>query len=134
MLQRHTFQKLHGNERLLAVFADFINGANIRMIESRRRTGFPAKTLQWLRVVRQFIGQEFQGHETAKLGVFSFVNNTHAATTELLDDAVVRDGLVNHKEMPVFRSLHLTDAAFTRQRMTALAAACRTQNTWFRTV
>ena len=47
----------------------------------------------------EFIGKEFEGDEAAQLGVFSFVNNTHAATTELLDDAVVRDGLVDHEGM-----------------------------------
>ena len=96
MLQRHAIQKLHGNERLLAVFADFVDGANVGMIESGRGARLPAKAFQCLRVSRQFIGEEFEGDEAAKFGVLSFIDHTHAAATELLDDAVVRDGLVDH--------------------------------------
>ena len=89
MLQRHAIQKLHGDERLLAMFADFVDGANVGMIESRRRTRLPSKPFQRLRISRQFIGQEFESDESAKLGVFSFIDHAHAATAELLDDAVV---------------------------------------------
>jgi hypothetical protein len=49
-----------------------------------------------LRVSRQFVGEKFEGDEAAKFGVLSFIDHTHAAATELLDDAVVRDGLVDH--------------------------------------
>ena len=40
--------------------------------------------------------QEFQGDEAAKLCVLGFVDHTHAAAAEFLDDAVVRDGLADH--------------------------------------
>ena len=96
MLQRHAIEKLHGNERLLTVFADFVDGANIGMIESRRCTRLPAKAFQRLRVSRQFIGQEFEGDKAAKLRILSLIDHTHAATTKLIDDAVMRDGLVDH--------------------------------------
>src|SRR5258708_31583881 len=96
MLQAYAVQKLHGDERLLAMLADFVDGADTRMIESRGGASFPAKAFQSLRVPRQFIGQELEGHETAKLGVLGLVNHAHAATTKFLDNAVVRDGLVNH--------------------------------------
>ena len=39
--------------------------------------------------------QEFQRDEATKLGVLSLVNHTHAATAQLLDDAVVGDGLTD---------------------------------------
>jgi len=42
-------------------------------------------------------GQELESDEATKLGVLSPVDHTHPAATELLDDAVVRDGLVNHE-------------------------------------
>jgi hypothetical protein len=35
----------------------------------------------------------------AKLQVFCFIDHTNAAATELLQDAVVRDGLANHGEL-----------------------------------
>src|SRR5713101_2303494 len=96
MLQGHAVQKLHGNERLLTVLADFVDGANIGMIQSRGRTGLAAEAFQCLRVSRQFIGQEFEGDEAAKLGILSLVDHTHPAATGLLIDAVVRDGLADH--------------------------------------
>jgi hypothetical protein len=45
--------------------------------------------------LRQLVGQEFQRNKTAKLRVLGFVNHAHTATAELLDDAVVRDGLAD---------------------------------------
>jgi hypothetical protein len=98
MLQGHAVQKLHGNERLLTVLADFVDGANIGMIQSRGRTGLAAEAFQCLRVSRQFIGQEFEGDEAAKLGIVSLVDHTHPAATGLLIDAVVRDGLADHEQ------------------------------------
>src|ERR1039457_1220336 len=89
MLQRYAVQKLHGDERLLTVFADFVDGANIGMIESGRCSRLPAKAFQGCRVLRKFIGQEFEGDEAAKLNVLSLVHNTHATAPEFLDDAVM---------------------------------------------
>jgi hypothetical protein len=54
------------------------------------------KTFQSLRILRHCLGQKFQRNETAKLGVFGFVHNAHAAATKFFDDAVVRDGLADH--------------------------------------
>jgi hypothetical protein len=48
-----------------------------------------------LLVPRQFIGQKLQGNEPAKLGVLGFVDHAHAAAAQLLNDAVMRDGLAN---------------------------------------
>jgi hypothetical protein len=47
-------------------------------------------------VRRQIVRQEFQGYKSAELGVLGLVHNAHAAATQLLDDAVVRDGLADH--------------------------------------
>jgi hypothetical protein len=49
-----------------------------------------------LRVARDFIRKEFQSDEAAKLSVFGLVYHTHPAAPELLDKAIVRDGLANH--------------------------------------
>ncbi len=57
---------------------------------------FAPKAVQGLRISGDLIGQEFQGDEAAELGVLSLIDDTHTATAELLDDAVVRDGLADH--------------------------------------
>ena len=40
--------------------------------------------------------KKFQRDEALKLEVLRFVNDSHAASTELIGDAVVRNGLANH--------------------------------------
>jgi hypothetical protein len=52
-----------------------------------------AKLFQGLRFLRQILRQELQSDEAAQLGVFRFVDNTHPATAELLDDAVMRNNV-----------------------------------------
>jgi hypothetical protein len=96
VLQGEPVQKLHGDEGLLAALADLVDGADIWMVECGCRTSLAPKSFQGLRVQRQFIGQEFQGYQSAKLGVFGLVNHAHAAATQFIDDAVVRDGLADH--------------------------------------
>ncbi len=96
VLQGQAIQKFHGDEGLLAVFADFVDGADIGMVESGSGAGLPAKAFESLRVARHLLGQKFQGDEAAEFGVFRFVDDAHAATAELLDDAVVRDSLADH--------------------------------------
>ncbi len=97
MLQGDAVEKLHGNERLLAMFTDFVDGADIGMIQRRRRARLPAKAFQRLRVARKFIRQKFEGNKAAQLGVLRLIDHTHAAATQLFDNAVVRDGLPNHE-------------------------------------
>jgi hydrogenase/urease accessory protein HupE len=49
-----------------------------------------------LRILGYVVGQELQGHETAKLYILGFVHHPHATATQLLDDAVVRYGAADH--------------------------------------
>src|SRR4029077_18593888 len=58
VLQREAVQKLHGDEASPVVLTDFVDGANIWMVESGSSTGFAAETLQRLRVLRHIIGKE----------------------------------------------------------------------------
>ena len=43
VLQRHPVQKLHGDERLIVMSADFVNRADVGMVQCRRGPGFKAK-------------------------------------------------------------------------------------------
>src|SRR5215813_12232872 len=91
MLQRNAIQKLHDNERMAFVPADFVDRADFRMVERGRCTRLAAEAFERLRVLSEVFGQEFQGDETTKLGVLGFVHDPHPAHAEFLDDAVVRD-------------------------------------------
>src|SRR5437667_345235 len=56
----------------------------------------PTIPLQGLAILGHAFRQELKGDKAVQPRVFGLVDNTHAAATELLDDAVVRDGLANH--------------------------------------
>jgi hypothetical protein len=84
-----TVQELHGDERQPIVFADFVDGADIGMIESRRRSRLPAEAFQRLGIAGQVLGQKFQRNKAAKLSVFGLVNHAHPATAQLSHNAVM---------------------------------------------
>ena len=65
------------------------------MIECRRCLGFAFEAAERLRVASDRIGKEFQRDEAAEFDVFSFIDDAHAATTDLFDDAVMREGTSN---------------------------------------
>jgi len=46
--------------------------------------------------LRDIGGQEFESHKATELHALGLIDHTHPAAAEFLDDAVVRDGLVNH--------------------------------------
>ena len=99
MLERFPFQQLHGDEVLTVRFVDPVNRADVRMIERGRRKGFPLESFAGSRIILQFLRQELQSDMPMQLEVFRFVHHTHAAATEFLQDAIVRDGCADHGEL-----------------------------------
>ena len=84
VLQGHAIEKLHGDERAPFVIADLVNRADVGMIQRRGGARFPAKTLQRLRILRDFIRQKFERDEAAKVGIFGLVDHAHATAAQLL--------------------------------------------------
>jgi hypothetical protein len=76
---------------------NFVDGADVRMIESRGSFGFALEAVEGLRVFGYIIGKEFEGNEAVELHVFGFVDHSHAAAAELFYDEVVRDGAPDHQ-------------------------------------
>ena len=70
--------------------------ADVRMIQCRSRLGFALKAAECRWVFGYVVGQELQGNKPSELHILCFVNYTHPTTAELLNDAVVRDGLADH--------------------------------------
>ncbi len=101
VLQRQAVQKLHGDEGTALLLANVVNGADVGVVQCGRGLGFTLKAGQRLRVAGDFIGQEFQGDKSAQPGVLGLVHHTHPTAAQLLDDAVVRDGLADHGEDPL---------------------------------
>src|ERR1700719_3056425 len=68
------------------------------MIQGGSGTSFPTEPLQHCGILGDQIGQEFESHHPAQLDVLGLVDHTHPATAQLLNDAVVRDGLADHAQ------------------------------------
>ena len=58
MLQRNAFQQLHGDEGSPLSFIDFVDRADVRVIQRGRGPGFPLKSAKGLYIVREFLGKE----------------------------------------------------------------------------
>src|SRR5208283_2861410 len=93
MLQGHAIQELHDDEWTLIVLADLINCADVGVVQRGSCTSFTSESFECLWVMGDIFGQEFQSDEASQVRVFSFIDDTHPATAELVDDAVMRDGL-----------------------------------------
>jgi len=89
VLQGQAVQKFHGDERFAVLFVNFVDSADVRMIQSRGGLRFTLEARQGLGIFSNLVGQELEGDKTMQLQVFSLVDNTHAATAEPFDDAVV---------------------------------------------
>src|ERR1700693_6613367 len=97
MLQSVAIQKRHGDESLAVLFANVVNRADVGMVECRCSLGFTLKAAERLRIAGHFVGQEFQTHKTMQASVLGLVNHPPPADTELFDNAVVRNCLVDHR-------------------------------------
>ncbi len=97
VLQGIAIQKLHDDEPLPLMAGNLMDGADVGMVQGRSGPGFAAKALQRLGIVGHFVGQKLQSHEAAKHEVFGLVHHAHAPAAQLFQDAIVRDGLTDHR-------------------------------------
>jgi hypothetical protein len=63
----------HDNEGLAVLFANFVDGANVRMVQGRGSLGFALKAAECLRVFGYVVGQELEGYEATELHILGFV-------------------------------------------------------------
>ena len=96
VFQSQPIQKLHSDKALALVLADFVDSADVGMVQGRSRAGFAAKSFQCLRILRDILRQELERYKSAKGGVLGLINHTHAAAAEHLDDAVMRNRMADH--------------------------------------
>src|SRR5262249_9445297 len=97
MLQSDAVEKLHDNERVALVFADVVNCADIGMIEGGGGAGFSAKAFESLGIGREILREKFESYAAAKALVLGFIDDPHAAATQLLENLVMRDGLAKQQ-------------------------------------
>src|SRR5882762_364067 len=72
---------------------DFIDGADVGMIQSGGGLGLALEAGESLRIASDFRREEFKGHEAVQLGVFRFVDHAHPATAQFFEDVIVRNVL-----------------------------------------
>src|SRR5580692_10571303 len=105
VLQGPAVQILHGNKRFAILLPNVIDGANVRMVESRSRLRLALKAAKSLRILGDVVGQELESNKTMQPNVLGLIDNTHATAAHLFDHAVVRNGLSNHRlAIMVYRS------------------------------
>ena len=95
LLQRGALQILHGDEGAAVLLADVMNGADVGMIQRGGGASLALEPAQRLPVASQIVRQELERDEATEPGVLRFVDHAHAAAAELLDDAVVGEGLAD---------------------------------------
>ncbi len=100
VLEREAVEKFHRDEALAVVLADFVDGADVGVVQRGSGAGFAAKAFESLRILRNVFGEEFERDKATEGGVFGLVNNAHPAAAQFFDDAIVRDGLADHAVGP----------------------------------
>ena len=76
--------------------ADFIDGNNSGMLQSRSRFGFGFETFDVV-LGRQMSGENhFDGHNSVQTLLPGFVDDPHPTTAEFLQDLVVGNDLPDH--------------------------------------
>ncbi len=95
MLQCQPVQKLHGDEGLSVLVVNFVDGADVGVIQGGSGLRLSLEACKSLRIFGNLVGQELESHKAPEFDILSLVHDTHPTTAELLDDAVVRDGLAD---------------------------------------
>ncbi len=70
--------------------------ADVGVIQCGRGLRFSLESGESMRIPGYIFRQELERHETVETSIFSFVDDSHPAATELFDDAVMRDGQTDH--------------------------------------
>jgi hypothetical protein len=97
VLESMAFEAFHDDERMSIRLADFMNGADIGMIQRGSGLGFTLETLKRLLIPYDVVRKEFQGNETVQLGVFGFVDDAHASAAEFFDDMKMCNGAADER-------------------------------------
>ena len=100
VLEGLPIEKLHYDEQLSFVLAGLVDGADVLVVERRRGARLALEAGHGLPVARHFFGEKFQRDEASQRGVFGLVDDTHPATTQFFNDAVVRNGPADQRRAP----------------------------------
>jgi hypothetical protein len=63
------------------------------MVQRRGSTRLTSETLECLGIVGDVVGKKLDSDKAAELSVFRLIDNAHSSAAQLVQDAVVRNGL-----------------------------------------
>lgn len=96
--QRLALEQFHCNERRRLRrarrglgLANVVDGADVRMVQRRRRSGLPLKPFERLAVAREVFGKELERDAAAETRILGRIDNAHATRPECGDDSVSAD-------------------------------------------
>src|SRR5215467_3415096 len=85
-----SLQQFHCDEGSLIGLVNLVDRADVRVIQRGGSLGFPLETAKSLCIVGKIIGKEFQSHMATELNVLSLIDDAHASSADLSEDAVMR--------------------------------------------
>src|SRR5438874_13064348 len=96
MPERLAFQELHHDEWVAIVLSNFMDGADVGMIQSGGCPRFTLKPLQGLAIGRKLVGQELQGDVAAQTQILGLVDDPHASAAESFQNTIMGNRLTYH--------------------------------------
>ena len=93
------FEIGHGDEGLPVHFVDFIDGANVGVIQRRRRACLAKESGLGVRRAESLGGKEFQRNQPLQAQILGFIDNPHSAFPEFFEDLVMGNGLPDHSSV-----------------------------------
>ena len=96
LLERHSLDQLHRDERLVPGIADVVDHGDVWVIQRRCRPGLVDESLFGGWREGQVGREELEGHQSFESDIAGLVDDSHAALSELVEDQVMGDGRANH--------------------------------------
>ncbi len=121
MFQGDAIQKLHDDEGLIVIVVNLMDGADVGMVQGRSCARLAAKARQGQRIVSDLGRQKLDGHEASQLEVLGLIDHAHAAAAEFFHNAVVGNGLVDHRRRKTPLAGHVRDRRQASQCLRASA-------------
>ncbi len=87
-------------KRLSFVFTDFVNSADVGMVERRRSPRLAPEALGRLRICSRAGRKKLKRDKAAQSNVFCLVNDTHATTAQPFYHTIMGDGFADHVSLP----------------------------------
>src|SRR5580693_1359281 len=92
---------LHCDESSPVEFTNVVSGANIWVAQRAGGARFTPESFSGRGIVHKFGRQEFERNGAAQPYVLGAINHSHPSSAQLLDNAIVGEGLADEDRVPV---------------------------------